>query len=671
MSSRYGAARPKRAGEQFARANHADEDAAAEPGSKKVKFDGSAATKRGAVNIDGYDSDSDREELGARPESKMAEKDKDEDMDDMFAEADEDETEDRVDDTTTKKSKEVRFLDGADIEGQDMRSRDTAQIRLDGQQSDDEDEEEIALAIQEEDLDEEVGAGGLKKHAPKVEAFNLRAEEEEGRFDESGNFVRNAADRDAQHDRWLEGVSKKEMKKAAEAHEKREAELRQKRKEDGDILTSDLLKSLIMKLELGETALEALARLGRGQAKSKKVPKWKQKKMKPEGMDVDSAEKEDPEQVRIKEAIDAITDAADKLLSRDRPDVYDRERELLVREWSRETQEPWVEPRRETAADEAAPTKMWEYRWVDGRDGAPKQGPYDGPTMEAWQRAGYFGDGVEFRSRKEASLTPVIPLEHVPRQLPILLVHQPDLIIARRHHSEIALRRAPLLLPLIGRAPRAVEASLRRGILDNLVRGRRCVVHAIGDVVIGGSSRPGHGVIARREPRVGVPVGQRGVVDLDDATVATAAVAVAFAGDFDSVAPVRQAPQTPTARLDEEDQRCVRILGESGRDRRALDRLPAAGADLGPVRGGFCWTPSETVPCSAHTNPIWAWKKTCTVDGDAPLSSFKTAASLVVRLMVWATSTMVLEPVVHLPVDSTQSIIASAMHVTPASEVLT
>ncbi|KAK8134569.1 hypothetical protein PG984_006581 [Apiospora sp. TS-2023a] len=427
MSSRYGAARPKRAGEQFARAHHADEDdAAAEPGSKKVKFDvrnpsalalggdeeedkdefleadaevirGSAATKRGAVNIDGYDSDSDREELGARPEAKKAETDQDEDMDDMFAEADEDETEDKVDDTTAKKSKEVRFLDNTAIEGQDMRSRDTAQIRLDGEESDDEDEEEIALAIQEEDVDEEVGAGGLKKHAPKVEAFNLRAEEEEGRFDESGNFVRNAADRDAQHDRWLEGINKKEMKKAAEAHEKREAELRQKRKEDGEILTSDLLKSLILKLELGETALEALARLGRGQAKSKKVPKWKQKKMKTESMDVDATEKEDPEQVRIKEAIDAITDAADKLLGRDRPDIYDRERELLIREWSRETQEPWVEPRRAAVAEEDTSTKMWEYRWVDGRDGAPKQGPYDARTMEAWQNAGYFGEGVEFR----------------------------------------------------------------------------------------------------------------------------------------------------------------------------------------------------------------------------------------------------------------------------------
>ena len=41
--------------------------------------------------------------------------------------------------------------------------------------------------------------------------------------------------------------------------------------------------------------------------------------------------------------------------------------------------------------------KMWEYRWTDGRDGNSVQGPYDGPTMKAWQDAGYF-EGVEFRA---------------------------------------------------------------------------------------------------------------------------------------------------------------------------------------------------------------------------------------------------------------------------------
>ncbi|KAI1347720.1 hypothetical protein F5Y01DRAFT_294352 [Xylaria sp. FL0043] len=440
MASRFSAARPKRAGENYARQHHN-----AEPDSKKVKFDvrnpsalapdavddddeardvfleadadvikGSAATKRGAVNIDGYDSDSDREELGtlhtAKAKKKDADADGDDDMDDMFAaeDKDADARDDTVDDKTGKKSKEVRFMSTGDIDGQIEESRSGGHVRInDEEESSDDDDEAIALAIQEEDVDEEVGAGGRKKHAPKIEAFNLKQENEEGRFDEAGNFVRKAVDPDAVHDRWLEGLSKKDMKRAAEAHEKREAEQRQKRREEDSALTSDLLKSLITNLERGETALEALARLGRSQNKTKvkKVPKWKQKKQaqKTDSMDIDEEkekekEAEDPEQVRIKEAIDAITDAADKLLGRDRPDVYDRERERLIREFVRETDEEWVEPVREQAAESNGPTKMWEYRWTDGRgDGDAKQGPFDGNMMKAWQDAGYFGEGVEFR----------------------------------------------------------------------------------------------------------------------------------------------------------------------------------------------------------------------------------------------------------------------------------
>ncbi|KAI0025880.1 hypothetical protein F4780DRAFT_233965 [Xylariomycetidae sp. FL0641] len=449
MSSKYGAARPKRAGENYARQHRG------EPDSKKVKFDvrnpsalapdvdndeedeeedaylqadadvirGSAATKRGAVNIDGYGSDSDQEEMGALRTSRSkpkADKGDDDDMDMFAGDADEDDdnlNDETVDNTTGKKSKEVRFLDTDEIEGQETRSKSGGHIHVGEESSGDEDEEEIAQAIAEEDVDEEVGAGGLKKHAPKVEAFNLKQENEEGRFDESGNYVRKAADPDAVHDRWLEGLSKRDMKRAAEAHEKREAEQRQKRREEDSALTSDLLKSLILRLERGETALEALARLGRGQTKQskpKKIPKWKQKKQQQQKtgeMDVDTsaaaAEKpeEDPEQKRIKDAINAITDAADKLLGRERPDIYDRERERLIREWQRETDEPWTEPAPEEEPAKPANTggdgakKMFEYRWTDGRDGGggETQGPFDGATMQAWADAGYFGEGVEFR----------------------------------------------------------------------------------------------------------------------------------------------------------------------------------------------------------------------------------------------------------------------------------
>lgn len=532
MSSRYSAARPKRAGESFARAHHgerggshdhADDDdddhhhhhRDGPSSSKKVKFDvrnpsalapdardeedeedaavleadvigrgAGGATKRGAVNIDGYDSDSDNETFRDRAEARTSsaagrrrrrrskggkkggggDEDGDDEVDvdiadqldnydqrlrngggeeeegrdqgqededeDMFA-ADDDDNDDAAGKdrdgaggttttTTTptgrgatRKSKEVRFLDADKIEGQEQASRSGGTVRLEGPGDvSSDDDEDLELAIQEEGIDEEVGLGGLKRNAPKIDAFNMKAEQEEGAFDEAGTFIRKAVDPDAVHDKWLEGVSKKEMKRAKEAHEKREAELRRQRKEDDSMLTEDLLKSLIVNLEKGETPLEALARLGKGKKKEKKVPKWKLKKQEQkksggegEAMDVDQAKDvTDPAQAKIKEAINAITEAADRLLGREYADIYDTEREMLIRDWQTEAGERWVEPpppvAEEHPAEESAASstgKMWEYRWTDARDGGVVQGPYDGPAMKAWQDAGYF-EGVEFRA---------------------------------------------------------------------------------------------------------------------------------------------------------------------------------------------------------------------------------------------------------------------------------
>lgn len=470
MASRFSAARPKRAGEEFARTHHLDDGHS----SKKPKFDvrnpsalapdapeedavleadviggSGAATKRGAVNLDGYDSDSDNEGFDGRAEARAKGKKGDislveqldgygkgdgnngkTDMDDdadMFADLDEDfpDGDEDEDDGQIKtgKKKVVRFLEETEIEGQVDSSKSGGHVSgnfaldpkgklsshaMDDQESSD-DEEDAALAAEEEGIDEEVGAGGRKRNAPKVDAFNMKAEQEEGRFDEAGNFVRKAADRDAVHDSWLEGVSKKDMKRAAAAHEKREVERRQKRLEDDAILLPDILRTLILQLEKGETVLEALARLGKGQSKSKKVPKWKLKKQKHDegdAMDMD-AEKpaEDPQQGKIRDAVNAITEAADRLLTRGQTDIYEQEREMLIRQYRRETGEDWVEPPAEDILDQGVDgkrlVKMWEYRWIDGRDGAAKQGPYDGATMVAWQDAGYFGEGVEFRKAGE------------------------------------------------------------------------------------------------------------------------------------------------------------------------------------------------------------------------------------------------------------------------------
>ncbi|CAK7267506.1 hypothetical protein SEPCBS57363_002624 [Sporothrix epigloea] len=511
MSSKYAAARPNRAAETYARQHHGRRAAGDGVGSdedtrgpdEKVAFDvrnpsalapdtreeddvldadvigvGTGATKRGAVNIDGYDSDSDNETFNARaaqrkrPAKKSGApttgygapdenegislidqldnydqklrgdengeaKDDDEDGDDMFGGDDDDEvgnekekeSGDGIDASGKKTWKEVRFM--RHIEGQEETSKSGGHIRLDSESSSD--EEDVALAIQEEDVDEEVGAGGLKKHAPKIDAFNMRQEQEEGAFDESGNFIRKAADADALHDRWLDGLSKKEMKRAAAAHERREADLKQIRREDDSFLTSDLFAALITRLELGETPLEALARLGKDashtkKAKVRKIPQWRLKQMEKkkqaqkgggeqrssgedaDQMDVDKSvtkATEDPAQAKVKIEIHAITEAADRLLNRDYPDIYDTSRERLIRNYRAETGEAWVDPRRpaeEEFSEDGEPQSgggsnsaaMWEYRWIDGRDGGAIQGPYDGPAMRAWKDAGYF-EGVEFR----------------------------------------------------------------------------------------------------------------------------------------------------------------------------------------------------------------------------------------------------------------------------------
>jgi len=304
----------------------------------------------------------------------------------------------------------VLFMEANEIEGQVSNSKSGGHVSADftlnskqvdrgHESSSDEGDDEVRDMLPE-DIDEELGAGAKKTHAPKLDAFNMQNEQEEGRFDENGNFVRKAADPFALHDAWLEGASNKaDMKKAQEAEAKREADRRRREREDDAVSTAALLGRLIARLEHGETSLEALARLAA--KRERKRPKWQRKK-KVNGadeMDVDQEPvKEDVAETKRKEAVEDITAAADGLLTRGQTEIYSFERAVLMRQYKREAGEDWVDQdsnQDDTANDEG--TKQWEYRWADGRDGGEYHGPYDGPTMTAWNSAGYFGEGVEFR----------------------------------------------------------------------------------------------------------------------------------------------------------------------------------------------------------------------------------------------------------------------------------
>ena len=426
--------RPKRAGEDFTRTHH-DQDDAEGPDNKKPRFDlrnpsalapdaleedavldadeigrRGQQVRRKAVNLDGYDSDSDNEGFSARMEEKSKREKPDADDDDMFAELQEDFGPEEVDgdEILRKNKKSVRFLRDDEIEGQVSSSKGGRTLHADlskhpdeiDAEKDDESESDVGeeeRAKVDEAMDEEVGAGAKKKHAPLLDAFNMRTEQEEGRFDEAGNYVRKAADPDAVYDSWLDGLSKKDIRKAKEAAEKREAERKEKDRMDDSILTSDVLKTIIMQLERGETILEALARLGKG---LQRKPKWQTKKKNKRSTEVEDVEMTEgnPDEAKRRKAIDAITGAADILMGRGQSEIYDTERELLTRQYRNETGEDWVDPpsTKENEVFEQG-LSMWEYRWSDARDGGDAHGPYDSATMHNWKNAGYFGEGVEFR----------------------------------------------------------------------------------------------------------------------------------------------------------------------------------------------------------------------------------------------------------------------------------
>ncbi|KAJ5644610.1 hypothetical protein N7507_010621 [Penicillium longicatenatum] len=425
---------PKRAGESFARTHHAEDDSQG-PDNKKPRFDlrnpsalaadapeedavldadeigrRGQQVRRKAINLDGYDSDSDNEGFSARKEEKSRKSSaKDDGDDDMFAELEEDfgDEENDGDEASRKNKKSVRFLRDNEIEGQESGSKGGKAMRADlskaDDEMDDEDEEDSESDVGEEErakvdneMDEEIGAGGKKKHAPLLDAFNMSTEQEEGQFDESGNYVRKAVDPDAVYDSWLDGVSKKDIQKAKDAAEKRESDRKEQDRMNDNILTADVLKTIILHLERGETILEALARLGKG---LKRKPKWQNKKKNKKNSSTEDTEMSDenPEELNRKKAIDAITGAADILMGRDQPEIYDTERELLTRQYRNETGEPWVDPPSELTDAQAEGPTMWEYRWSDARDGGDAHGPYDSTMMASWNSAGYFGEGVEFR----------------------------------------------------------------------------------------------------------------------------------------------------------------------------------------------------------------------------------------------------------------------------------
>lgn len=284
------------------------------------------------------------------------------------------------------KRKKVNFVDASTFEGQEIDRNEPRDI---------EDEVESVPSTpgssDNEEVDEEVGLAGLKKHAPKLERFNLRQEQAEGVFTEDGSYVRKAADPKAHQDAWMDGLTKGQIKRAEEGMRKqleREQELERKEAEEARIKPQQRLEQLIRCLQPHETPLDAMARL-----KPKKVSKWQStQKWKKSKMAMDEeAPVSEEDNAKAKKLIEEITSHADKLLSTGMLEVYSMRREILIDTYQDNSGQRFREKSEAIQKGEQEAQEMWEYKWP-GADEVYSN--FSSENMKGWKEGGFFGEGV-------------------------------------------------------------------------------------------------------------------------------------------------------------------------------------------------------------------------------------------------------------------------------------
>ncbi|KAF8643813.1 hypothetical protein AX16_008831 [Volvariella volvacea WC 439] len=315
------------------------------------------AHRRGQVKNEGYESDSTDDGEGIVYSRK-----KDDDEDDMFAIGNK---EDKNEDNGGKKKAE-KYLRLGDIEGQEFANEQSNSDNSDSEVSDEPEDEDDA------ERKKKAGMGF------ELSSFNMREEMEEGKFTEDGTYVR-TFDPHKVHDRWMDGLSDKEIKLARRRKRKQEklqeqriaAEEREIRESGGK---AALEKQLLSKLKKGETVLEALQRLG---AKAKKPRPGQKARV------VSSTPATANKPQNTPSEIEEITSLASKLMSLGDNDIYSRTYEELVRDVrsSGDVGQSWEPP----SAD-----VKYEYKWASEASDQTF-GPFSEEEMKAWYKAAYFG----------------------------------------------------------------------------------------------------------------------------------------------------------------------------------------------------------------------------------------------------------------------------------------
>ena len=166
---------------------------------------------------------------------------------------------------------------------------------------------------------EEAVTGNDSDEGEKFEPFNLEQERKEGYFDDDGNYVEYAEEKD-ETDLWLEKDAKVDERFATGAIKRSTAILEEE--ENAAAMSSreiaDMQRDIAAYLRPGETVLGALKRLGGGKASNNKGRGAPQKPPK-----VMSAEE--------KKAFDALTELSSALMSNGEYEVYTFQKEAFER----------------------------------------------------------------------------------------------------------------------------------------------------------------------------------------------------------------------------------------------------------------------------------------------------------------------------------------------------
>jgi CD2 antigen cytoplasmic tail-binding protein 2 len=327
--------------------------------------------RRGRVKVEGYESDStDEGESVVRSRRRGADGDDD---DDMFAIASDEEKSSKTQGGTKKKS--TKWMSLGDIDGQEF-----------GGGSAGEGDDKSVSESDPEDEDDRIrrSKAGMGYEFTR---FNMKEEMEEGKFAEDGTYVR-SFDQHQVHDRWLEDVDEKEMKRARRAKRKAERIERERIREEERQSGTAEQNQTSMEMELlaimlpGETVLEALARLGKDKKKKEAgagATKKKRKLHGPVQADPDVMSSKAPPLLDI----DRITTISSKLLP-SLPEIYSTPYEAILRSVRRSQAVPddWVPPK-----------PKFEYKWtVEAATTHGVNGPFTEEEVRTWFSAGYFGD---------------------------------------------------------------------------------------------------------------------------------------------------------------------------------------------------------------------------------------------------------------------------------------